>query len=184
MFVHDGENMQSEEKQTLDNALKKIEEGSSAIHQFTRQFTRKISDLERQTTEKTQLIEELTEKLKKSEKKAEEAQKKAEAAKSFMDTNYSYLIQDFFEKPKEELKQSMIERSNESVKVVCKYAAISIIASLVTAIISSISATFYILKVSYDSTQQITNTVQELVEEVDDRQVDTSREINDRLNRR
>ena len=184
MFVHDGENMQSDEKQTLDTALKKIEEGSSAIHHFTRQFTRKISELERQTTEKTQLIEELTQKLEKSEKEAEEAQKKAEEAKIFMDKNYSYLIQEFFEKPKEELKQSMIERSDESVKVVFKYAVISILVSLVTATISSISATFYILKVGHDSTKEITNTVQEFVDKVETRQVDNTREIDDRRNRR
>ncbi|MDJ0705988.1 MAG: hypothetical protein QNJ46_22185 [Leptolyngbyaceae cyanobacterium MO_188.B28] len=184
MFIQDGENRQSDEKQTLDIALKKIEEGSTAIHHFTRQFTRKFSELERQTTEKSQLVEELTKKLEKSEKKAEEAQKKAEEAKHFMDANYSYLIQDFFEKPKEEFRQSMLDRSNESVKVVFKYAVISILVSLVTATISSISATFYILKVSHDSTQEITTTVQGLVDDVDAQQVSNSREIDDRRNRR
>ena len=183
MFVHEGENMQSDEKQALDKALKKIEEGSNAIHHFTRQFTRTISDLERQMTEKTQLVEELTKKLEKSKKDVEEAQKKAKEAKNFSDKNYAPLIQELFEKPQEELSQVMLEKSDKSVKTVFKYAVVSILVSLVTATVSSISATLYILKVSHNSTENITTTVQELVDEADTRRVDNSREINDRRNR-
>ena len=181
MIVHDGENIHSGEKQTLDKALQKIEEGSSAIQTFTRQYTRTITDLERQTAEKTQLIEELTKKLEKSEKKAKEAQRKAEDVNDFKNTNYASLIQEIFEQPKEELGQSIRDQSSKSVKIVVKYAIISILISLVTATISSFSATLYILKISRDSAENITTTVQELV---DDRKLERSREINDRLNRR
>lgn len=184
MFVHNGENMQSDEKQTLDSALKKIEEGSSAIQHLTRQYTRTVSDLERQTTEKTQLIEELTKKLERSEKKAKEAQKKAEEVSDFKKTNYASLIQELFEKPQEELGQSILGQSNKSVKIILKYAVISILISLVTATVSSISATLFILKISHDSTENITTNVQELVDAVDARKVDTSREIDDRRIRR
>ena len=181
MVIHSGENKHSGEKQTLDNALQKIEEGSSAIQLFTRQYTRTISDLERQATEKNLLIDELTKKLEKSEKKAKEAERKAEDVNDFKNTHYAPLIREIFEQPKEELEKSMREQSNKSVKIVVKYAVISILFSLITATVSSFSATLYILKMSHDSTENITTSVQELV---DDRKVESSREINDRRNRR
>ena len=188
MVVHNGENIHSGEKQTLDSALQKIEEGSSAIQLLTRQYTRTISDLERQTTEKTQLVEELSKKLEKSEKRAKEAQRKAEELNNFKNTNYASLIQEIFEQPKKEFghsmkefEQSMQDQSNKSVKNVVKYAVISILIALFTATVSSISSTLYILKISHDSTENIKTTFQEFA---DERKVDDSREINDRLHRR
>ena len=80
--------------------------------------------------------------------------------------------------------QSILGQSNKSVKIILKYAVISILVSLVTATASSISATLFILKISHDSTETITTNVQELVDAVDARKVDTGREIDDRRIRR
>lgn len=183
MFVHNGENIHSDEKKTLDNALQKIEEGSSAIQNFTRHYTRTISDLERQATEKTQLIEELTQKLEKSEKKAKEAQRKAEDVSDFKNTNYASLIQEIFERPKEKFGKSMLDQSNKSVNIVIKYAVISVVISLAIVTISSISTTLYILKINRDATENITTNIQELINEADAGRAG-SRDIDDRRNRR
>ncbi|MBN1328321.1 MAG: hypothetical protein JXA54_02500 [Candidatus Heimdallarchaeota archaeon] len=124
--------------ESTDDNLKELLDGmsiqSKKITQFIKRYEEKIQALEKIKEQNDQEIENLQFKIKEAQGEAESAKEFAKQAKDLKEKEFQPVIQELFERPKNELQQTISTQSKSSNRVTITVAVLSI---LITGLLSA-----------------------------------------------